>query len=155
MARYAQDTSVSVEKSKAEIEKIIQRYGATGFVSAWKQGKASIMFEMRDRRLRFNLPLPDRNEKRFTHTPGKDLERHPMDVQKHWEQACRQSWRALLLCIKAKLESVEAGIVEFDEEFMPYIVMANGSTVAEYIMPQLPGICGVDRMLPLLPGPAN
>ena len=65
MARFAEGTSVSVEKSRAEIEGLIVRYGAThtAFMSA--PGRAVICFEAKDRRIMFELPLPDRAENRF------------------------------------------------------------------------------------------
>lgn len=153
--RFAKDTSVSVERTKGEIERIIQQYGATGFATGWRGTQASIQFEMNDRRVRFALPLPDRTAREFTHTPGKNLKRHPIDVAKHWEQACRQRWRALLLAIKAKLEAVECGIVTFDEEFMPYLVTENGMTIAERIVPQLTSIIQTGNLPPLLPGPTQ
>lgn len=57
---------------------------------------------------------------------------------RQWEQACRSRWRALLLSVKAKLESVEIGISEFEEEFLAHIVdPATGRTVGEDIVPQI------------------
>ncbi len=44
MTRYAATTSVSVAKSKAEIEDILQRYGASGFMSGWQGNLAMIFF---------------------------------------------------------------------------------------------------------------
>ena len=55
--RYAADTSVSAEKSKAEIEKLLQRYGADQFVYATESGKAMVGFRMRSRMIR----LPSRS----------------------------------------------------------------------------------------------
>lgn len=65
MTRFAQDTTVSVEKSRAEIERLIVRYGAvsTAFMNA--PGRALIMFEAQDRRIVFELPLPDQADKKF------------------------------------------------------------------------------------------
>jgi len=34
--KYARDTSVSVERSKAEIERLLQRYGAKEFAHGWQ-----------------------------------------------------------------------------------------------------------------------
>lgn len=53
------------------------------------------------------------------------------------DQAARQRWRALLLCLKAKLEAVECGITTFEEEFMAHIVMPDGSTFGKWAGPQL------------------
>lgn len=57
---------------------------------------------------------------------------HPPDVSPE-----RQRWRALLLVIKAKLESVENAIETFEESFLGQIVMPNDQTVATIIRPQI------------------
>jgi hypothetical protein len=132
--KYAHDTSVSVERSKAEIERLLQRYGAKEFAHGWKTGKAVIQFGMMNRVVRFVLPLPDKNE--FSKTPtGKS--RSDTDTFRAWEQGCRQRWRALTLTIKAKLESVESGIEEFDTAFMGQVVMPNGRTISEQLTPMI------------------
>jgi hypothetical protein len=82
----------------------------------WQDGSAVIAFRANDRRVRFMLPLPDRNAKEFTHH-----DRGPRQfeaAERLYEQAIRQRWRALALVIKAKLEAVEAGISEFEDEFL-------------------------------------
>jgi hypothetical protein len=149
MSRYAADTSVSVSNSKAEIERIIERYGATGFMSGWTAQQAMIAFAMNDRQIRFVLPMPDKSEHRFTHS-SRGL-RAPETVQKEWEQACRQRWRALALVIKAKLEAVESGISVFDDEFMANIVLPNGRTVSEEVRPRITTAYESGAMPPLLP----
>ena len=65
--RFATGTEVPVERSRSEIERLITRYGATS--TAYMQGadKAMILFEAKGRRVMFELPLPKRDEKRFTH----------------------------------------------------------------------------------------
>ncbi len=139
--RYAQNTSVPVEKSRAEIESILQRYGATQFVSGWSlegETRSTIQFRFDGRVIRFLLPLPDPKSDEFTRTPARRNRRSPAEAQAAWEQACRQRWRALALAIKAKLEAVEAGISEFESEFLAHIVdPQTGRTVGEVVRPQL------------------
>jgi hypothetical protein len=149
--KYARETDVPVERSKAEVERIVSQYGATGFGSAWARGRAMIQFEMHGRRVRFNLPLPDRNSPEFKFTPT-DLERSDAAITKVWEQACRQRWRALVLAVKAKLEAVESGIVTFEEEFFAQIVLPTGLTIGETVLPSLPKVLATGKMPPLLPG---
>jgi hypothetical protein len=149
--RYAEGTSVATDKSRAEIERTLQRYGATAFAYGWQSNKASIQFEAKGRRIRFLLPLPDRNDKRFTHTAAKAEARTESGAHAAWEQACRQSWRALLLIIKAKLEAVEARIVTFEDEFMSHIVLPSGQTVGEFMKPQIAIAYDRGTMPPLLP----
>lgn len=151
MTRYAASTTVSVEKSKSEIERLLSRYGASAFASGWAENRAVIQFEAQGRRIRFTLPLPDKNERRFTMSQ-RGL--RSVDVaQKEWEQSCRQSWRALALVIKAKLEAVEAKITEFQDEFLAHIVLPDGQTVADHVKPKIKMAYETGNMLPLLPGP--
>ena len=150
MPRYAENTNVSVERSKAEIEKILQRYGAEQFMSGWDQAQAVIMFNMNGRNIKFILPLPDKNESEYTQTPtGKD--RSGAAAFKAWEQGCRQRWRALALAIKAKLEAVETGITTFDDEFMAHIVLPGGKTASEHMMPQIQEAYETGQIPKLLP----
>lgn len=151
---YAETTYVSVERSRAEIESIVSRYGAQRFASGWDADKAMVQFEMSGRALQFLLPLPRRDEKRFhVYRPGNasfDKQRTPEKALALWEQACRSRWRALALAIKAKLEAVESGISVFDEEFLAHIVMPNGRTIGQTVVPQIAGAYANGKMPPLL-----
>ena len=46
MPTYAKDTEVPIDRSKSEIERILQRYGATAFMYGWNEGKAIIGFSL-------------------------------------------------------------------------------------------------------------
>lgn len=154
MPRYAESTEVSVEKSRAEIERILTRYGADQFMTGWRDTKAMLAFRAQGRYIRFVLPLPDRGAREFTHIkPGCRPERQctPEELAKRYEQACRQRWRALALAIKAKLEAVEAGISEFESEFLANIVLPNGETLAEHARPLIARAYETGNMPPLLP----
>lgn len=150
MSRYAEHTAVSVEKSRAEIEATLGRYGADEFVYGTKSGLARIIFTMHGRRCRFDLPLPDRRSQEFWLTPGRKRQRAEADAYKAWEQACRQRWRALALAIKAKLEAVECGITTFEDEFLAHIVLPNGNTFGEWAAPQITQAYDHGTMPPLL-----
>jgi len=135
--RYAVDTSVTADRSRAEIERTLTRYGARGFMYGWDESQAVLGFVVGGRQVRFVLPMPDRQAKEFTHTPGKGLLRSGQAAEAAYEQAVRQRWRALALVIKAKLEAVEAGIVTFDDEFLAHLVLPTGETVAQAIGPNV------------------
>lgn len=59
---YAEKTSVSVSKTKADIEELIQKAGAEQFVSGYKDNMAIISFALNNRQIRFILPLPDKTD---------------------------------------------------------------------------------------------
>ena len=155
MGQFAADTSVSVERSRAEIERTIQRYGADSFGYGWESGKAVVMFQAHNRRIRFVLALPDAMDLEFWETPT-GRQRAEKAAFEAWEQACRQRWRALNLVIKAKLEAVEANISEFEDEFMAHIVLPNGTTFGDWARPQIDESYKQGTMPPMLQiGPAS
>lgn len=150
--RYAQATEVSSDRSRAEIEKTLIRYGASGFAYAWKGLSALIEFELKDRRYRFVLPLPDRNSDEIKYTPARQYYRSEAQQSAAYEQAVRSKWRALGLVIKAKLEAVEAGISTVEEEFTSAVVLPNGRTVGEWIKPQIAEAYATGTMPAMMPG---
>lgn len=152
MARYAENTGVSSEKSRGEIESTLRRYGASKFAYGWDEHAATLGFALGERMVRFRLPLPDRNERRFTHTPGRGLVRSAEDRDAQWEQAIRQSWRALNLVIKAKLEAVETGISTVEREFLADVLLPDGRTLGEWAAPQLALAYERNSMPALMPG---
>lgn len=154
MAQFAENTSVSVERSRAEIEGLIVRYGATSTAFMNAPGRAMIVFEVNNRRVAFELPLPDRDEKQFQRD-GRGSMRSPAKRLEAWEQAYRTRWRALALVIKAKLEAVQSGITTFEDEFLAHIVMPDGQTVAKHVRPQIKMAYDEGRMVPLLPAPSR
>lgn len=135
---YAERTIVPVSKSKAEIEDLVMRYGATRFQSGWDEasGIAVISFECEGWRVRFTLSLPARGE---------------YATVKQYDQETRRLWRALALVIKAKLESIASQIESFEEAFLAQIVLPGGETVANWIAPRLQASYQSNTLPPLLP----
>lgn len=121
---YAEKTDVPVSKSRMEIERLLERAKAKQFGTAvdYDLRQARVQFRLQDRIVRFVIALPD---------PKK------IGEGVRFERAERQRWRALLLVIKAKLESVENQIATFEEEFLAHIVMPNDQTVAQIVLPQI------------------
>ena len=150
MSKFAQATTVSSDKSRAEIEATLRRYGATSFMYGSAPERAVIAFEAFDRRVKFELPMPDPKAKEFIRTPGRGSLRSPAEATKAYEQAVRQKWRALALCVKAKLEAVEAGITTFEAEFLAHIVLPNGSTVHGEIAASVANAYTSGKVTPLL-----
>lgn len=152
MPTYAKDTNVASETSRLDIEKTLIRYGAEQFAYATASGKAMIGFTMHGRQVRFILPLPPQSNFRQTPTGRDRTEKSQYDA---WEQACRQRWRALLLVIKAKLEATECGISTFESEFLANIVLPDGTTAGEFMLPQIAEAYKsgtMPAMLPMLEG---
>lgn len=118
--RFAEGTKVPIERSKAEVEKLVRAHGADQFFSAIDHttGAVDLGFRLKRWFVRFRLVIPKKGEA---------------------EQ--RRMWRALVLVLKSKLESVQSGIATFEQEFLAHIVCKseNGQTqtVGELMLPQL------------------
>ena len=149
MSRYAENTHVSSDASRSEIERTLRRYGATEFAYGWQEKSALVGFKADGRLVRFMLPLPDFDNDNFRLTPtGRDRNKNQQELA--YEQAIRQRWRALALCIKAKLEAVEVGIVTFDQEFLAHMVLPGGKTVGDQLVPQIEEMIATGKVPALL-----
>jgi hypothetical protein len=113
---FAARTSVTIGKSRGQIEDLVTRHGATSFASGHEGAQANILFKMKGRRVRFELQLTEVDER-------ENMRR----------------WRCLYALLKAKLTAVEDGLATFEEEFLAFTLVpgAGGETVAQWIGPQL------------------
>lgn len=146
--RYAERTTVTPGRTRDELERILGKYGATGFAFGQDGAAAMVAFVIGGRHVRFRVPLPDPAD--FALTPTRQV-RTVAAIRTAHEQAVRARWRALRLIVQAKLEAIDAGVVTFDDEFGMQLVMPDGRTVGEAIGPQL--AAALDGTPPaLLPG---
>lgn len=152
MPTYAKKTETSVESSRMEVERTLTRYGASHFAYMSAPDKAIVGFQFHNLRLKFDMPMPARDDKAFTeYRRGHSVfARSESAAFAEWQQACRQRWRALALVIKAKLEAVECGIATFEQEFLAYIVLPNGQCVGETAIPAITAAAEGRPLPPLL-----
>lgn len=150
--RYAEGTMVSVGRTREEIERTLARYGATGFAFGQDEAGAMVAFLVRGRHVRFRVPLPQLDD--FALTPTRQ-KRTRASATAALEKATRSRWRSLGLIVKAKLEAVDAGVVEFDDEFMAQLVMPDGRTVGDAVRGQLVTAIESGAVPALLPGGAR
>jgi len=150
VSKFAQKTDVTSDRSRSEIERTLIRYNADQFMYGWQDDSAMVGFRMNRKMIRFLLPMPDKNDAEFTLTET-GRERSDTQMQKAYEQATRQRWRALALVVKAKLEAVESGITTFEEEFMAHIVLPNNKTFAQEALPLIETAYETGKMPNLLP----
>lgn len=128
MRRYAEDTKVPVERSRAELEQLILRHGASQITLGvdTDQGLALVQFRIGERYVRMRF-----------------------EVSKKPQEA-RRKWRQMLLITKAKLELVADGGSTIEREFLADVMLPNGTTVGEALAPQLVGAYKNGKMPPLL-----
>jgi hypothetical protein len=139
MTRYAENTSVPVDRSRNEIEKQLQRFGADGFAYGWDGGQEVVSFTYDGKQVRLSIPLPKRESYRS---------------EDAWAKERRRRFRVLVLAVKALLVAVEDGLVGFEEAFLSWFVTPSGSTVGDMVIPQLNEAARTGILPPLmLPAP--
>jgi hypothetical protein len=85
-----------------------------------------VQFAASGKRIKFLVPMP-----------GRPKDGTPAAHWARWEKSQRQKWRALALVIKAKLEAVASGICTFEEEFLAHIVLPDGQTAGQHLIPRI------------------
>lgn len=131
MSKYAEGTTVSVERSQIQIQQLLKSHKASDVGSMERSDEAIIGFSYDHRAYRISMRYPALQ----TFSRSGRTTRTPAQMRSARDQEIRRLWRALLLVIKAKIEIVESGITSFEEEFMPYILTADGRTLGEWIKP--------------------
>lgn len=147
MGPYANTTTVSPEKTQNDIRDTLRRYGANKFGIMEEGSQAHVMFEYHKLLIQLTINLPDKESFSETKT-GRS--RKTKAIDESYNQAVRQHWRALLLAIKAKLEAIECGISTIEKEFMAFVVMPDGKSLGDHIIPQLEKISSTGKLPKLL-----
>ena len=150
---YAKGTSVSVDRSKSELKRVIYKNGGANYQYAESENRAMVMFMKSGRVIRFVVEFPSPGDAMFMKTPSGRRTRTKEAAYVEYEAEQRRRWRSLILSLKAKFEIVESGIASFETEFMPYILLPNKQTVAEAVTPLIEEAYSTKKMprLTLLP----
>ncbi len=161
--RYAANTTVPVERTQAEINRLLGGHGAnTRAVGADDtSSRGVIMFELGGRRIRHEVPLPNLTSI-TSRPPPRGWSRWQDARRRKWvadelAQELRSSWRGLLLLLRAKLEAVESGATTIEREFLADIMLPSGHTVGSTIKAGIETAYLTGTVPPLLPSasPSN
>ena len=144
---YAQNTGVTVDRSKAELERTLKKYGADRIVYNWDAtGGDVVVFRIEERYVRLVIPLP--SVQSFT-TTDQGRSRKQSVAESLRDQEYRRLWRVLIISVKAKFETIAAGLFGFDEEFLGQIMIDKDHTIGDAILPNVQMIVeGKYRLLP-------
>ncbi len=151
-SKYAEGTSVSVDRSMSEIRRTLNRFGADEFMYAEKAEAIMVGFVIEGIQVRQTVPLPRPDDKRFTETPSGKWDRTPVQAKKAFDDEVKRRWRALADVIKAKLVAVDEDISTLEQEFLSFMVLPDQSTVGEQVIPELRRYIDTGQMPALMPG---
>lgn len=129
--RYAEKTKVPADRSRAELEQLLQRHGATQRAVFFddEQGMVHIQFRMAERMIKLSFKAPPKKE-----------------------QETRQAWRAIILIVKAKLEYIASGASTVEREFLADILAPDGQTVHQLLKTSVAQMFKTGKLPPLLGG---
>lgn len=138
MARYAEGTTVAADRSRLELERLLQKFGADQFAAGWDgaTGSTMVAFRLSGRQVRLDVWIPPASSDLFWSTPA-GRKRSATAAHEEYEKEVRRRWRSLVAVVKAKLVAVEEGISTLEREFLADMVTGDGRTVEQVIRPLL------------------
>lgn len=143
MPRYAETTTVRVDKSRNEIDRLLRDWGCDGirWTDHFAKGQVGLEFlwthDDQEYLARFEITLPDDEALRSNARHASSGAFLPAKLAKLKESRGRQEHRLLLLWLKAALNAVDAGIIPAEVLFLPFLVGQDGQTVAQAALPRL------------------
>lgn len=135
--RYAEGTTVAVGKTKDEIDRLLSKSGATQTVMGSDHTGERVLVGFSIAGRQYRRQASTKRREKYGKTPREQLE--------------REAWRALLLIVKAKLEVVASGYSTMEVEFLSDLVLPNGQTVADDVLPKIEAAYNSGTMPLLLP----
>jgi hypothetical protein len=120
---YAAKTDVPVSKSRAGIERTLNRFGAAAFTYMSNVDRQiAISLEVSSSRVIRRMLLPDWAQFRLN---SYDNLRSDSLIENDWEQASGQRWRSLAKGVKTTLVLIDDGISTVKVEFLADIVVLS------------------------------
>ena len=148
---YAKGTTVPVEKTRAEIDRLLAKHGATQRLIGIDEPRnaALVGFTLAERQVRLIVPLPSIGNLQIPRGRGEWAER----ARRARAQAERERWRAVLMLVRAKLEAIALGLTTVEREFLADISLPDGRRVGAVLAPLLAEAYKTGQM-PAMLGPA-
>lgn len=131
-------TTVPVERSQAQLRKLLQAYGADSFKFGEGhingQRMATVAFAIRGHRVRMRVPLRTADYAMVRAAASRS--RRPADETRVTlaEREAKRIWRVLSWNVKARMEAVQEGIETFEKAFLAHLLdERTGQTIFEQL----------------------
>lgn len=131
MRKAYEDTEVAAAKSKEKIEALLKKHDVVAIRFTSYPAFAELAFVHKKE----NALIPYR----VIVTPK--LKKLSRSIDEELNRAERQVWRVAYWWLKSKFEAVDFGLVEFEQELLPYMLVSDNKgksrTVAEVLFERL------------------
>ena len=121
-----QNTTVAIEKSQADISKLLRKYGIYEVQHTNQKEKFSLAFRVEIEEM--SVPLTVRIDIPYNQRSDKE--------DKYGYKKQRILYRTLFFYVKGLLNAWNNDLKTFTEIFMPHLVLPNGETVEQVLLPQ-------------------
>jgi len=146
---YAKNTTVTIEKSRQELDSILRRSGAEKVMIGYDGDTSYIAFMIDGLPVKQMIKMP--NKEQFNETEMGRVRKQSAALAA-WEQACRQRMREHVVLLKAKLIACSLGFTSIKREFMADICLPGGETIFNQYEVQLDKAIRGGKLPALLPG---
>lgn len=135
---YAVNTRVTSHRSAAQIQDVLERYGATKATVVRREDMSGVAFVFGGYWILSAFRPPEPGSFRHFCEDRALTIRTAAHCQRLARQETARLWRALLLVTKARLEAVASGIQTAEQAFLADIVRPEGGTMLDHVRPMLP-----------------
>lgn len=135
-------TEVAVAKSQDAIRKLIYAHKGTGLILVSQPPRegfeAMITLDAMAYHIRIMATCKDQSRDR------NGLTRINSSKVRATEQEERRVWRVLYWHLKALFEAADSGVIDIRNIIMPYVVLKDGRTLSDYVVPRMKELMTMD-----------
>jgi hypothetical protein len=141
-------TEVAVSKSQDEMRRLIYSHQGTALVLVSQPPRegfeAMLLIEKMSYHIRVMATC------KTVPWVVKGLKRSGRAYAHAVEQENRRVWRVLYWHLKALFEAADSGVIDVRTIVMPYVVLKDGRTLAEHVIPRMPELMNITDTARLL-----
>lgn len=131
---FMESTEISPEKTIAEIEEVLIRYGANAVLKEYSSGvieAVSFRVKVNAQDIPFRLPCRWKAIENLFIKRSRRTWRSDAQKKSDADKARRVAWRQIFRWVQAQLALVDTEMVKVEEVFFPYIQTKGGQTLYE------------------------
>lgn len=136
MSRYANNTSVTVDRSMIQVRQVIIKGGGDGVAIAETVEGAAVRFIFDKKAYKFVIKYPLRSQEDIAYS-GNGRSRTKSQVDSAIENEKKRLWRAMWLYIKAAIEAHNNHLIDLNKSLMSHMLLPSGKTVYEKVYKNL------------------
>lgn len=135
-------TEVAVAKSQDSIRKLVYAHKGTGLmlISQPPREGFEAMVEIDRASYHIRIMATCKNQMR----DSRGFTRKASALARAVEQENRRVWRVLYWHLKAMFEAADSGVIDIRNVVMPYVVLRDGTILADHIVPKMGELMTMD-----------